>query len=95
MVFLECKSGTANVNMDSQWSKQEVILYVRLRCGSLSITAPVSHLVNEFYVRSELHGQASLADVNQIVCCSWGYERLQKFKDSLKACILYIQTSLN
>ena len=34
--------------MDSQWSKQEACLHVRLRCGSLSITAPVSHLANEF-----------------------------------------------
>ena len=30
--------------------------------------------------------QVSLAAVNQILCCSWGYERLQNSKDSLKAC---------
>ena len=36
------------------------------RCGSLSITTPVSLLANEFDVRSVLHGQVSLAAVNQI-----------------------------
>ena len=61
-------------------------MHVQLRCGSLSITTPVSHLVNEFDVRSELHGQVSLAAVNQILCRSWGYERLQNSKDSFKAC---------
>ena len=35
-------------------------------CGSLSITIPVPYLVNEFDVRSELHGQMSLAAVNQV-----------------------------
>ena len=47
----------------------------------------MSHLANEFDVRSELHGQLSLAAVNQILCCSLGYERLQKSKASLKDCI--------
>ena len=39
---------------------------MRLRYGSLSITALVSVLANEFDVRSVLHGQMSLAAVNQI-----------------------------
>ena len=52
----------------------------------MSITTPLSHLANEFDVRSELHGQVSFAAVNQILCHSWGYERLQKSKDSFKAC---------
>ena len=52
----------------------------------MSITTPVSHLANEFDVQSELHGQVSLAAVNQILCHLWGYEWLQKSKDSLKAC---------
>ena len=39
---------------------------MRLRCGSLSITTPVSLLANEFDVRSVLHGQVSLAAVNQM-----------------------------
>ena len=47
-----------------------LVLQVQLRCGSLSITTPVSHLGNEFDVRSELHGQVSLAAVNQILCHS-------------------------
>ena len=67
-------------------AKKNIVLHVQLRCGSLSITTPVSHLANEFDVRSELHGQMSLVAVNQIVCRSWRYERLQNSKDSLKAC---------
>ena len=39
---------------------------MRLRCGSLSITTPVSLLANEFDVRSVLHGQVCLAAVDQI-----------------------------
>ena len=35
-------------------------------CDSLSITAPVSLLANEFDVRGVLHGQVSLKAVNQI-----------------------------
>ena len=53
-------------------------MHVRNRCGSLSITTPVSLLENEFVVRSVLHWQVSLAAVNHIY--------LQKSKDSLKAC---------
>ena len=41
-------------------------LHVRLRFGSLSITTPVSLLVNEFDVQSVLHWQVSFAVVNQI-----------------------------
>ena len=58
-------------------------LYVRLGCGSLSIATPVSLLANEFEVRSVLHGQVSLAAVNQICLI---HERLQKYKDLLKDC---------
>ena len=53
------------MNTDSQWNKQEV-LHVRLGCGSLPITTPVSHLANEFDVRSVLSVQVSVAAVNQI-----------------------------
>ena len=42
------------------------VLHVRLRCGSLSFTTPVSLLSNEFDVRSVLLGQVSLASANQI-----------------------------
>ena len=43
-----------------------LVLPVRLLGGWLVITTPVSHLANEFDVRSLLHGQVSLAAVNQI-----------------------------
>ena len=43
-----------------------LVLHVRLRCGSLSITTPVSLLANKFDVRSLLHEQVSLAAVNHI-----------------------------
>ena len=43
-----------------------LVLHVRIRCGLLSITTPVSLLANEFDVRSILHGQVSLAAVNQV-----------------------------
>ena len=46
--------------------KQARGLFCICRCGSLSIITPVSLLANEFDVRSLLHGQVSLAAVNQI-----------------------------
>ena len=54
------------MNKDSQWSNKKLVLHVRLGCGSLSITTPMSLLTNEFGVRRILHGQMSLAAVNQI-----------------------------
>ena len=42
------------------------VLHVRLGCGSLSITTPVSRLANEFDDRGMLHGQVSLTFINQI-----------------------------
>ena len=47
---------------------RSLFLRVRLGCGLLSITTPVSLLANEFNVRSLLYGQVSLAAVNQIMC---------------------------
>ena len=44
----------------------QLVLHVQLGCGSRSITTPVSLLENEFDVRSVLHGQVSLAAINQI-----------------------------
>ena len=46
--------------------KKRLNLHVRLRCGLLSVTTPVSLLANEFDVRGILHEQVSLAAVNQI-----------------------------
>ena len=50
----------------------------------MSITTPVSLLVNEFDVRSVLHGQVSMAAVNQICVIHEAMKQLQKSKDSLK-----------
>ena len=44
-----------------------LFLHVRLRCALLSITTPASSLTNEFDVRSVLHGQVSLAAVDQVL----------------------------
>ena len=55
------------MNTESQWSKQEACFACALlRCGLLFITIPVSHLANEFDVGRPLHGQVSLAAVNQV-----------------------------
>ena len=43
----------------------KLVLYVRIRCGSLSFTTPVSLLGNEFDVSSILHGKVGLAAINQ------------------------------
>ena len=43
-----------------------LVLHMPVRCGSLSITTPVSLLTNEFDVLRVLHGQVSLAAVNKI-----------------------------
>ena len=45
-------------------ANKKLVLHVRLRCGSVTITTPVSLLANELNVRSVLHGQVSLAAVN-------------------------------
>ena len=47
-------------------ANKRLVLHVRLRCGSLSITTPVSLLANEFDVQRVLHRQVSLTAVNQI-----------------------------
>ena len=65
------------MNMGSQWRKQEA-LFAR----AMSITTQVSHLANEFDVRSVLHGHVSLAAVNQMYVV---HEAMKKSKDSLKA----------
>ena len=66
-------------------ANKRLVLHVRLRCGSLLITTPVSLLANEFDVRSVLHEHVSLAAVNQIYVI---HEAMNgsKSKDSLKAC---------
>ena len=88
--LLECKNERAEQQVytwTANAANKLLFLHLQLKCGSLSITIPVSHLVNEFDFQSELHGHVCLAAVNQILCHSWGYEWLQNSKDSLKACI--------
>ena len=44
--------------------QKRLVLHVHFMYGSLSITAPVSHLENEYDVRSILYGQVSFENVN-------------------------------
>ena len=64
-----------------------LILQVRLGCGSLSITTPVSLLANEFDVRSVLHGQVSYAAAIQICVGHEAMNGCKLSKDSLKDCL--------
>ena len=67
--FVGVQNGKAEQPVRTQranGANKKLALHVRLGCGLLSITTPVSHLANEFDVRSILHGQVSLAAVNQI-----------------------------
>ena len=82
-------------NSQLEGANKKLVLHVRLRYGSLSITTPVSHLANEFDVRSELQGQMRLAAVNQILSNSRGYERFQKSEDSLKDCFLDLNITIS
>ena len=87
--FVGVQNGKAEqpvLTRTANGANKKLVLHMQLRFGSLSIITPVSHLENEFDVRSELHGQVSLATFNQILCCSGGYGRLQNSKESLKAC---------
>ena len=70
-VLMKCKTEKRNSQCEQSYptangANKMLALHVRLRCGSLSIRAPVPLLMNEFDVRSVLHGQVSLAAVNQI-----------------------------
>ena len=68
-VLLEYKTEKRNSQCETRTAigaNKRLVLHVRLRCGSLSITTPVSLLTNKFDVRSVLHGQVSLAAVKQI-----------------------------
>ena len=53
------------MNTDRQWSKQEAC-FARATQVWLVIKTPVPLLANEFDARSLLHGQVSLAAVNQM-----------------------------
>ena len=64
----------------------KLVLHVRIRCGWLSITTPLSLLANGFDVRSVLHEKVSLAAVNKICVFHEAMNSCKKSKDSLKAC---------
>ena len=68
-------------------ANKNLVLHVQLRCGSLSITTPVSHLANEFDVSKWFARATELGSCQSNACLSWGYGRLQKSKDSLQACV--------
>ena len=74
------------MNTDSQWSKQEACFAHATQVWLAVNITPVSLLANEFNVPSVLHGQVSLAAVNQIYVFHESMNELQKSKDSLKAC---------
>ena len=71
------------MNTDSQWSKQEACFAHATQVWLAFNTTPVSLLVNEFDVRSVLHGQVSLSAVNQIYVIHEamnGGKNLKKYK---------------
>ena len=70
------------MNTDCQWSKQDACFARANQVWLLSITTSVSLLANGFDIRSALHGQVSLAAVNDLLCDLCVYERWQKYKDS-------------
>ena len=63
-------------------ANKRLVLHVRLGCGSLSITTPVSHRCLKLIARA-----SELGSCQSNLCNSWGYERLQKkSRGSLKDC---------
>ena len=54
-----------NSQLEHNGANKRLVLHVRLGCGSLSITSPITLLASESDVQSVLHGQVSLAAVNQ------------------------------
>ena len=74
------------MNTVSQWDKQETCYARATRCGSMSITTPVSLLAIELNVRSVLHGQVSLAAVDHICVIHEVMNGCKKSKGSLKDC---------
>ena len=65
-VLFECEKLNSHCEHTANGANKMLVLHVRLRCGSQSITTPVSLLANEFDDRLVLHGQVSLAAVDQM-----------------------------
>ena len=57
---------TEKRNSQCERANKGLVLHVRIRRCSPSIKTTVSLLANEFDARSVLHGQVSLASVNQM-----------------------------
>ena len=80
------KSGTASVNTDSQCSKQETCFALATQVW-LAVNHNTSVTSGEWIWCSKRNARASeLGSCQLNICHSWGYERFQKSKDSLKAC---------
>ena len=74
------KSGTASVNTDSQWSKQKAC-FAHATQVWLAVNHNTSVLFGERIRSSNWIARASeFGSYHQILCCSWGYERLQNLK---------------
>ena len=85
-VLTKKKSGTANLNTASQWSKQEVC-FARATRLWLAVNHNTSGISGEWIWCPKRIAQASeRGSCQSSLCYSWGYERLQKSKDSLKDC---------
>ena len=65
-------------------ASKKLVLHMQLRFGSISFTSPLSLPANEFDVQSVLHGQMSLAAVNQFCVIHEAMNSCKKIKDSLK-----------
>ena len=84
MVLLECKTEKRNshVNTGSQWSKQEACF-----TRATQMWLAVNHNTRiKFDVRSVLHGQVSMAAVNQIYVIHHAMNGCKNLKNSLKDC---------
>ena len=85
MVLLECKTENRNSQCEhGQPMEQTRGLFCMCDSGLLSITKPMSLPVNEFDVRIILHGQVSLAAVNQFYVIHEAMNSCKKSKVSLK-----------
>ena len=78
--------------MAANGANKRLVLHLRLRCGSLFITTPVSLLPNAFDVFCVLHRQVRLVAVNQICVLHEAMNVCKKIKDSLKDCFENVNT---
>ena len=74
-------------------TRLRLVLHVRIRSGSLSITTPVLLLAKGFDVRSVLHEQVSLAAVSHVYIFHGAMNGCKKYNDSFKACFENVNIS--